>query len=126
MVLNQDDLLSGRVYDDGCVPTSWKIDLHWQTPAIGMTSRRTPSHLESLLHRLYEAVLGAIPLPLLAQHWQPVHGGPKHISVTHEALGAVRVMRTTGMMAEIVGMACSLCKANESTRAACTKSTSMI
>ena len=37
----------------------------------------------------------------------------RNISVTHEALGAVRVMRTTGMMGEIVGMACSLCKAND-------------
>lgn len=32
------------------------------------------------------------------------------ISVTHEALGAVRVMRTCGMMGEVVGMAASICK----------------
>jgi hypothetical protein len=29
--------------------------------------------------------------------------------VTHEALGAVRVMRTCGCMGEIVGMAASIC-----------------
>ena len=34
----------------------------------------------------------------------------RDISVTHEALGAVRVMRTCGMMGELVGMAASLCK----------------
>jgi hypothetical protein len=34
----------------------------------------------------------------------------RDISVTHEALGAVRVMRTCGMMGEIVGMAAFLCK----------------
>ena len=34
----------------------------------------------------------------------------RDISVTHEALGAVRVMRTCGMMGEVVGMAASLCK----------------
>jgi hypothetical protein len=34
----------------------------------------------------------------------------RNISVTHEALGAVRVMRTCGMMGEVVGMAVSLCK----------------
>jgi hypothetical protein len=33
----------------------------------------------------------------------------RDISVTHEALGAVRVMRTCGMMGEVVGMAVSLC-----------------
>ena len=34
----------------------------------------------------------------------------RDISVTHEALGAVRVMRTGGCMGEIVGMAAALCK----------------
>ncbi|HBE41700.1 MAG TPA: pyridine nucleotide-disulfide oxidoreductase, partial [Bacteroidales bacterium] len=32
------------------------------------------------------------------------------ISVTHVALGTVRVMRTGGMMGEVVGMAASVCK----------------
>jgi len=32
------------------------------------------------------------------------------LSVTQDALGAVRVMRTTGLMGEIVGMAASICK----------------
>ena len=34
----------------------------------------------------------------------------RNISVTHVALGTVSVMRTTGMMGEVVGMAASLCK----------------
>ena len=34
----------------------------------------------------------------------------RNISVTHVALGSVRVMRTTGMMGEVVGMAASLCR----------------
>jgi hypothetical protein len=34
----------------------------------------------------------------------------RNISVTHVALGTVRVMRTTDMMGEVVGMAASLCK----------------
>ena len=34
----------------------------------------------------------------------------RNISVTHVALGTVRVMRTTGMMGEVVGMAAYLCK----------------
>ena len=39
----------------------------------------------------------------------------RDISVTHEALGAVRVMRTCGAMGEIVGMAASLCKKHNAT-----------
>lgn len=33
----------------------------------------------------------------------------RNISVTHIGLGTVRVMRTTGMMGEVVGMAAGLC-----------------
>lgn len=39
----------------------------------------------------------------------------RNISVTHVALGTVRVMRTTGMMGEVVGMAASLCKSKGTT-----------
>ena len=39
----------------------------------------------------------------------------RDISVTHEALGAVRVMRTCGMLGEVVGMAASLCKKHDTT-----------
>ena len=38
---------------------------------------------------------------------------PFDISVTHEALGPVRVMRTCGCMGELVGMAASLCKQHD-------------
>ena len=34
------------------------------------------------------------------------------ISVTHVALGTTRLMRTIGMMGEVVGMAASICKAH--------------
>ena len=34
----------------------------------------------------------------------------RNISVTHVALGTIRVMRTTGMLGEVVGMAASICK----------------
>ena len=33
----------------------------------------------------------------------------RNMSCTHVALGTVRVMRTTGMMGEVVGMAAGLC-----------------
>ena len=34
----------------------------------------------------------------------------RNISQTHVALGTTRVMRTTGMMGEVVGMAASICR----------------
>lgn len=34
----------------------------------------------------------------------------RDVSVTHQALGSVRVMRTGGLMGEVVGIAAYLCK----------------
>ena len=39
----------------------------------------------------------------------------RDISVSHVALGTVRLMRTGGMMGEVIGMAASICKQNEAT-----------
>jgi len=39
----------------------------------------------------------------------------RNISTKHEALGAVRVMRTGGCMGEVVGMAAAVCKKRETT-----------
>ena len=36
----------------------------------------------------------------------------RNISVSHVALGTIRLMRTGGMMGEVVGMAASICKEN--------------
>jgi len=36
----------------------------------------------------------------------------RNISVSHIALGTTRVMRTCGMIGEVVGMACSVCLKN--------------
>ena len=35
----------------------------------------------------------------------------RDISVSHIALGTIRLMRTGGMMGEVIGMAASICKA---------------
>lgn len=34
----------------------------------------------------------------------------RDVSVTHEALGTVRVMRTGGLMGEVIGLAAALCE----------------
>src|ERR1700753_3828039 len=39
----------------------------------------------------------------------------RDISVTHEALGTVRVMKTGGMIGEVVGKAASICVRNQCT-----------
>lgn len=109
IVLDKDDLLESRAYDDGCVPATWKIDLH-------LADKKYLSGFGS------DAFISkAVFVDYLRPYWLPyrclysrniknLFMAGRNISVTHDALGAVRVMRTTGMMGEIVGMAAAICK----------------
>ncbi len=107
VVLSKEDLVSGRVYPDGCVPTGWKMDLHLPDP-------RYEKGFEGNAF-ISEASFGTYPMPywipyrcLYSRNIGNLFMAGRDISVTHEALGAARVMRTGGCMGEVVGMAASL------------------
>jgi len=109
VVLTRQDLETGRLFPDGCVPTGWKIDLHLPDP-------RYEKGFEGDAF-ISRAEFGDYPQPfwipyrcLYSRNVPNLFMAGRDISVTHEALGAVRVMRTGGCMGEIVGMAASLCK----------------
>ena len=112
VVLAKQDLLTGRPYPDGCVPTGWKIDLH-------LPDKRYEKGFEGDAF-IAAASFGTYQMPywipyrcLYSRNVPNLFMAGRDISVTHEALGAVRVMRTGGVMGEVVGMAAALCKKYE-------------
>jgi hypothetical protein len=114
VILTLQDLQAGRQFPDGCVPTGWKVDLHLPDPRYekGFEGDAFISH----------ATFGDYPMPfwvpyrcLYSRNVANLFMAGRDISVTHEALGAVRVMRTGGCMGEIVGMAASLCRQHDTT-----------
>jgi hypothetical protein len=109
VVLNRKDLETGCAFPDGCVPTGWKIDLHLPDP-------RYEKGFEGDAF-ISRAEFGDYPRPfwipyrcLYSRNLANLFMAGRDISVTHEALGGVRVQRTGGCMGEVVGMAASLCK----------------
>lgn len=109
VVLMKEDLVGNRQFPDGCVPTGWKIDVHRPDP-------RYEQGFEGSAF-IARADFGPYEMPywvpyrcLYSRNVQNLFMAGRDISVTHEALGAVRVMRTCGIMGEIVGMAASLCR----------------
>ena len=117
VVLCFDDLTSDRKFPDGCVPTGWSNDLHLPNPryekgfegdAFIATAHfgQFPAHRE---HRPFW-----IPYRCLySRNVANLFMAGRDISTKHDALGAVRVMRTGGCMGEIVGMAASLCRKHD-------------
>jgi len=108
VILQEQDLRSGRPYPDACVTTTWPIDLHVPDPA---NSRHFPGQEFLAIAKSVPIKPYAIPFRCLYSRNVPnLFTAGRNISVTHVALGTVRVQRTTGMMGEVVGMAASLCK----------------
>jgi len=114
VVLTIDDLKSARKFPDGCVPSGWKVDLHVADPRYDK-GFKGDGFISKALYETY-------PLPfwlpyrcLYSRNISNLFMAGRDISVNHDALGGVRVMRTCGCMGEIVGMAASVCKKHDAT-----------
>ncbi len=112
-ILIEQDLTNQRVYPDGTVPTSWTIDLHYPDPKNsdlfpGAEFKSIAKHT-----KIYP-----YPIPFRCLYSKSINNlmmGGRDISVSHVALGTTRLMRTCGMMGEVLGMAASICKREKTT-----------
>ncbi|MHC4159630.1 MAG: FAD-dependent oxidoreductase [Planctomycetota bacterium] len=109
IILGKKDLVSGKVYPDGCVPVTWTIDLHRPHKQY-KKGFEGDAFISKDHHTKYDRPYWLPYRCLYSRSVRNLFMAGRDISVSHEALGAVRVMRTTGMMGEVVGMAASLCK----------------
>lgn len=115
VVLTEPNMVEGYEFEDGCVPTSWSIDLHLPNPSYwdGWGTDAFISRVEP--HRSYTRPYWVPYRCFYSRNIDNLFMAGRDVSVTHKALGAVRVMRTGGMMGEIVGIAASLCKKHDTT-----------
>lgn len=111
VVLTQEDVVSKREFPDGCVPSTWSIDLHYPKEQYAKKFPENPFISIAEHDRRIDRQYG-YPVPYRCFYSRDVPNlfmAGRCISVTHEALGTVRVMKTCGMMGEVVGKAASLC-----------------
>jgi hypothetical protein len=105
VVLKQQDIVSQRSFADACVTTTWTIDLHYP--------KKPKCACDAFQANAHHLEIKPYPIPyrcLYSRNIDNLFMAGRNISVTHVALGTVRVQRTTGMMGEVVGMAASICK----------------
>jgi hypothetical protein len=109
-ILTENDLINQNFLPDGTAPTTWTIDLHYPDE----------ENLEKFDGEAFRSIakhtkIYPYPIPFRCLYSKNVNNlmmGGRDISVSHVALGTVRLMRTGGMMGEVVGMAASVCKEN--------------
>ncbi|QDU30245.1 FAD dependent oxidoreductase [Anatilimnocola aggregata] len=111
VVLTRNDIVSQREFPDGCVPTTWDIDLHYPKEQFAKKYPDNPFISRAEFGAGVDRKNG-YPVPYRCFYSKNVPNlfmAGRCISVNHEALGTVRVMRTCGMMGEVVGKAAYLC-----------------
>jgi hypothetical protein len=111
VVLNRDDIDQKKMFPDGCVPTTWDIDLHYPKEQYAKKFPDDPFISKAVFDQAVDRQRG-YPVPyrcFYSRNLDNLFMAGRNASVTHEALGTVRVMKTGGMMGEVAGKAASIC-----------------
>ncbi|WP_218280841.1 FAD-dependent oxidoreductase [Verrucomicrobium spinosum] len=111
IVLTQEDIVSKKEFPDGCVPTTWDLDLHYPKEQYMKKYGDNPFISRAAFGKGVDRRNG-YPVPYRCFYSKDVENlfmAGRNISVDHNALGSTRVMRTCGMMGEVVGKAAYLC-----------------
>lgn len=107
LILREQDLTRPIPYEDGTCTTTWRIDQHYP---MEKNSRDYPGEEWMSYGKLMPIDPYAIPYRCLySRDIDNMFMAGRDISVTHVALGSVRVMRTCAMMGEVVGLAANVC-----------------
>ena len=108
LILKEQDIIYHVEYPDASVTNSWSIDLHYVHPE--NAEQFSEGAFKSIAKHIH---IYPYPMPYRCFYSRNVNNlfmVGRNVSVTHVALGTTRLMRTIGMMGEVVGMAASLCK----------------
>lgn len=109
LVITKNDLIEGNEYPDAIIGIDWGLDLH--TP----NRKYYKSFVEGdafLCSDGLEKFKTPYYLPYRCMYSRNINNmfmAGRCVSVTHDALGPVRVMRTCGMMGELISQAAILC-----------------
>ena len=117
VVLSADDFRQGREFPDGAFPCSWSIDVHSPHPdyQAGLKGQEFISAATSGAGFSYKGPYWAPYRALYSRNITNLFMAGRDISVTRDGLGPVRVMKTCGMMGEIVGKAAWICVHHQTT-----------
>lgn len=112
VILDETDILERVKFPDASFTTTWTMDLHY---AKTDNAARYPGWewVTYCTHHKPLAKVDRYDVPyrvLYSRNIDNLFIGGRNMSVTHQALGTVRVQMTLGMAGEVTGMAAKICK----------------
>lgn len=117
VVLSAGDFRDAREFPDGAFPCTWGIDLHAPDTEFskGLKGQEFISRATEGKQYRYKGPYWAPYRCLYSRNIGNLFMAGRDISVTTDGIGPIRVMRTCGMMGEIVGKAAAICVREECT-----------
>ncbi len=111
VILKADDFRNGVKYPDPAFPNTWHIDIHVPHPQFskGLDGEEFISEFTRGEGYTYKGPYWAPYRCLYSRNINNLFMAGRDISVEREAIGPIRVMRTCGMMGEVVGKAAWIC-----------------
>lgn len=111
VILDALDFKSQKQFEDIAFPCSWQVDIHTPNNEFNSGFEGNEFVAENSHGKLikYNGLYWAPYRTLYSRNIENLFMAGRNISVTKTGLGPVRVMRTCGMMGEIVGKAASIC-----------------
>jgi len=110
-VMTQNDIEDFVIYPDATGSITWNIDLHFPDP---IHAELFDEPFRSCAY--HRNILKPYPVPYRCLYSKDVTNlflAGRHISVSHVAFAPTRVMRTLGVLGEVVGMAASICRRHD-------------
>lgn len=109
IVMTKSDVKKGVEYPDSCVPSTWNFDVHYPDRRYYKSFREGDAFIAQDYHELFRKPYFIPYRSMYSRNIANMFMAGRNISVSHDALGTVRVMRTGGMMGEVLGYAAKYC-----------------
>ena len=106
-ILTYNDIIDRVLYPDSTATITWDTDIHYPDPE---NANKFDEPFRSAAYHKGNVHPYTVPYRCLySKDVKNLFVVGRHISVSHVALASVRVMRTLGMLGEVVGMAAKVC-----------------
>lgn len=109
IILSKSDVIKSIRFSDGCVPSTWNFDVHYPDRKFYEAFHEGDAFLSFDYHEHFTKPYFIPYRCLYSRNIKNLFIAGRNVSVTHDALGTVRVMRTGGMMGEVIGKAAAIC-----------------
>ena len=109
VLITKSDVHKNVKFDDGCIPSTWQLDVHYPAKRYYPAFREGDAFITQYYCEKFPCPYFLPYRSIYSRNIANLFMAGRNTSVSHDALGTSRVMRTGGMMGEVIGYAAKYC-----------------